>query len=215
VTPGNTPWKEVNESLAPLGDAFHTALDSEVHIIEFQFIVPEEIDPIGYFWPTMRIQDEIVQAININNRWISRGFDFSFSGILLSLGKPDEVWIWIIPVPDDERPSTYTLELFCPSKGINVQIHGGAVLEGDILTVCPQEFRNYSQFPPGLLLWSANQEITFEEIDQVIFGIGNRASDNYQRLEDLTETMDTAQFYEIYKNPSASECFNIQFGLLD
>jgi hypothetical protein len=135
---------------------------------------------------------------------ISIEFDYSLAGLLKELGQPEEIRLEVFP--KSQTQPHYEIILFYPSLGIEVQTHEFATLEENSLRLCPQEIFNYTQNPPGILLWSPDEGLRFEDLP--IYAPLTDVSD-FRLIEDLTDEIDTQSFYETYLDSKTTHCFHI------
>lgn len=209
VVPGETLWQDTSALLSPLGRIYGPSGTSKVSRYGVTF---EKFDePFGSMGPGFWVENEVVKVIGINSSWVSQDFDYSLSGLLQSLGVPDEIWISPIAESLDGQPY-YHLELFYPSKGILVGLLGNAKQDGQYLSLCPQKIFSRSPFPPTLLLWNPKEPVHFDS------NFGKRLVDDdlgiivddYRLLQGVSpDGLTNAQFYDIYSDPETEVCIKV------
>jgi hypothetical protein len=205
ITPGQSTWREAREQLAPLGYHAKPIVHGDITRYEFELVVPAELSSLGYFWPTLTVERNIVTSINLNASYVGREFDYSLAGLLKTFGIPEE--IWIRPVVETMKDTSYyDISLFYPSKGVLTSATGNAEKNANSLRICPQEFR-LDHFPPSLLLWSSKKEVTYKNIGQRVMGNSSWDTNGYYRLSELTLSFDEKDFYYTYVDPLSNKCF--------
>lgn len=220
ITPGETSWEQVQESLAPLTVDSYTNTKGGITLYEFVFVIPEGMDlPTArgregdfysyYFNPSIFVQSETVLAIDLSAGWISRDFDYSLAGLLQMLGKPEEIWLRLITDVPPEYGPEYEIRLFYPDKGILLSSGGRAAWQQNKLRICPQEHWT-DIFPPGIMLWPPNLDVAFQDINtSLLGGMRNLHLDKHVLLEDLAKDFNSTDFYETYLNPKTTMCFEV------
>jgi hypothetical protein len=173
---------------------------------DYAFVVPEEMDPLGYFEPSVGVRDGIVVGISLNSRWVSNSFDYSLAGLLESFGPPDEVWLKLNV--DSAYEPTYELNLFYPTRGILLNATGTAQDRGGYLAVCPKEF-NRGLFPPALVLWSPTDQITHGNFRSALLGREDIDRGSFALLDELTDNFNHNDFYRTYLDPQTTACFDV------
>jgi len=213
ITPGETRWEEAYERLAPLGDVFPMVRNG-VEQYEFQFVVPEELSSDGYIWPTIWVKDGVVTAIGLNAGWISKGFDYSLSGLLKRFGKPEEIWVQPIVDGPPEWPAYYDIDLFYPSQGLNIDASGEAYIRNGILPLCFQTF-SLGLYPPAILLWKPREGMRFETYRYELLGGFQGEPSLYPsyRLAEMSE-FDEQDFFEAYRDPESEVCIEVEVSRL-
>jgi hypothetical protein len=128
---------------------------------------------------------------------------YLLSTFLNTYEEPPEIWLFTYRAPFEEGDLPFVVVLFYSDKGIAALYSDNGRVQEGIVHGCPQ------QDPVGVLsLWSPRLSLTFE---QVISGSSafNRA---FLPLEETTE-MDTASFYETFKNPDNTTCLQTPANL--
>jgi hypothetical protein len=213
IKPGVTTLREMHEIFLPLGTGDFYFIHQNAKAYDFRIDVPVEVGHYGTILFTISMQNGIVTGINTSSQWVSRDFDFSLSGLIHTLGEPEEIWLDIVHVVPSSVPGHYESVLFYPSKGIAILIFGDLKREGDTLWLCPQGDANFVPGPPGMLLWSPVERISFKDVGvNVLNGLTALKPIFFSRMQDLTDDMDTKDFYEIYRDPTSTRCikFNVE-----
>lgn len=216
IHPGKTSWKAAREKLSPIGLVSGKSIGKNLEIYEFDFIIPVEADSLGlgFIDSTLWVKDGFVTAISSNVGWINKYFDYSLSGLLKTLGQPEEIWIKVNT--DTMDLPHYELDLFYPSKGIRLNSTGDASAENNgSVTICPKEFRR-GEFPPAILLWDASIEHTYKNLSAVLLG-GSReiGGEGFDLLENVAVDFDEAEFFNTYQNVSTNRCIEIDVAKLE
>lgn len=208
IIPGETLWQDASEFFSSVGQIAGPGGTPKVPTYGVVFIEGVE-NPIGGFMPIFWVENGIVKAIGVNSSWVSRDFDYSLSGLLLSFGVPEE--IWVRPIAESMDPFYY-LVLMYPSKGILVNLLGDTEAQDQWLVVCPQDIFSRSPFPPQLLLWNPKEQVTFDSdfgkrlIDD---GLG-WVMDEYRLLQEVaSDELTNAEFYNLYSKPNIDTCIKV------
>jgi hypothetical protein len=212
ITPGETSWQEAREKLSPLGELTKPMTKKGVQRYDYYFVVPENVDPLGYIEPALWIEKEVVKAIGLNTGWITSNFDYSLSGLLERFEQPEEIWVYL--VTDSMFEPHYEIELFYPTKGVMLSASGNAKIQGQFLTLCPQDFR-IGDFPPAIVLWSPAEKVTYKDFDSsVLSGLTSGLDQKYYLLRNLTRGFGEAAFYQTYLDPETTACFDVDLTKL-
>lgn len=208
IVPGETLWQDALEFFSSVGQI--TGPGGTPKVPSYGVVFVEGVDnPIGGFMPIFWVENGIVKAIGVNSSWVSRDLDYSLSGLLLSFGVPEE--IWVRPIAESMDPFYY-LVLMYPSKGILVNLLGDAEAQDQELVVCPQDIFSRTSFPPQLLLWNPKEQATFDSdfgkrlIDDDLGWV----MDEYRLLQEVsTDKLADAEFYDIYSEPNTDTCIKV------
>jgi hypothetical protein len=209
ITPGETSWTDVSTFVASVRGISYQFGTSKIARYDISF---EDLDtPIVGISPRIWVENGLVKAIGINSRWVSQDFDYTLSGLLQSLGVPDEIWISPIAESLDGQPY-YHLELFYPSKGILVGLLGNASQEGQYLSLCPQDIFSRSPFPPTLLLWNPKEKVNFDSDfgKKLVDDDLGLVMDDYRLLQMVSANKLTNQeFYNTFSDPNTKACIDV------
>jgi hypothetical protein len=206
ITPGQTSWQEVREILSPISQEQGPFVKSGAPRYDYSLPISEEplaFPSFPYIEPKFWMEDKIVSIININSQWIQQNFDYSLSGVLNTLGMPEEIWIKVRT--DTPNLPPYELFLFYPTKGILLASNGETRVDGQNLLVCPQKFR-LGNFPPALFLFSPNISYSFSQLGKIT---GRFDADDFILLEDMDDKLDEKAFFDAYSNPGTKTCITI------
>lgn len=219
VTPGQTTWAEVRDRFAPLGDFRHGEYTQGLISHVFEAEIPVGIDPDGdgdimMAFSTQKGKD-VIEEIEAASYNISPSFDPRLVNILRKFGKPDQIWLEIIPgvvVPDQNtvEEANYDLILFYRSKGILINYWDDALIDGSKVKVCPQWNINpyREQHTPIFVIFSKNLEKDFKR-----FHYPTR-KEGYYLLESFQQDMDTKKFTETYLDPYATTCIEVSLEMI-
>jgi hypothetical protein len=209
IVPGKTLWQDASAFLSAVGQVDGprgTSKTAKYRVVLFEWI---ELPIVG-FTPIFWVEDGVVKAIGTNSSWVSQDFDYSLSGLLQSLGKPEEIWIRSIAESSDDQPFYY-LVLFYPSKGILVNLLGNAESHDQHLTLCPQNIFSRSPFAPQLLLWDPKTQVTFSHFgEELIDDDLGWVMDEYRPIQEVSANKITnAEFYNVYSEPNTETCMSV------
>jgi len=210
ITPGKSIWQDTMNSLLSLGaDIGQPYGTSKIvrYDVYFGKVVEAAVEDV---WPGIWVQNGVVKAISINSSWVSKDFGYSLSELLKRFDVPEE--IWIRPVTDTgDNQLYYYLVLMYPSEGILIELLGNAEKNNDHLSVCPQDIFSRSPYPPGVLLWNPNEQISFKQ-----FGVEVLDDDlgwilnEYHLLQEVTPNkLSDLEFYNIYSQVDTDSCMNV------
>jgi hypothetical protein len=133
---------------------------------------------------------------------------FSISHIFLEYGKPTEIWVYPFPEYLPDHPystSSYPFDfvLLYPDRGFAVEYIARVKESDGFLVGCPDTA--YME----IASWNPTWEFGFAEISDFFEGstdsINVSNSIYFRQIQDVT-SMSVDDFYESYKNQSASEC---------
>ncbi len=206
ITPGETTWTEARTKLEPLGRWSGPWGDDGIGRYDFVFDMPEEIDPLGFFEPSLGVKSDVVTGISLCGSWIKQDFDYSLAGFLQTFGPPDEIWLKV--VTETQESPYYEISIFYPSKGVLLGASGTVDAQSDHLMICPQEFK-LGAFPPGVLLWSPRKQLTYANIFLAVLGQENMDMSDYHLLEEWSLDFDREGFYATYLDSQTSTCFEV------
>jgi hypothetical protein len=208
ITPGGTSWEAAREILAPLGSLTGKTISENLDIYYFYAKFRSNSDPFPLISFMFWVKDGFVTAISLNTGSIRQDFDYSLAGILENFGEPQEIWIKINT--DTMDLPHYELDLFYPSQGLLFNSSGDAIeINDDFVTICPKEFR-WGEYPPALIVWDPSTEYSYKNLGNKLLG-GLKAFDSkdFSLFKDLSQDMDEKAFYDTYRNPTTSDCIDI------
>lgn len=214
IYPGKTTWESARKLLDPIRPTTRYVVNSTLDTYTFYLEVSQDMHPLKYVESVLWVKDGFVRAIALNASWIKEDFDYSLSGILRTLGQPEEIWIKVNTDTMMDLPF-YELDLFYPSKGILINSSGEARAVNDIaVTICPKEFRR-GKFPPGILLWDPSHLYSYQEIGSDLLG-GSRdiGGESFYLLRKIAFDFNEEDFYNAYKDPTINDCFDIDMDKL-
>ncbi len=216
IMPGRETLQNVYERFSSFGTFTNNTIDGEsLQLISFTTTPPKDIDLYsqGQWSFNMRIQNGVIESLTtttVNNS----SFAIPALDLLLkNFGKPDEIWMMI--VPNMVGAPYYKIILFYPKKGILVGWNGTThvISETDsniTVLICPQnmikEIDMVEYRPPYFHFWSPNENKTFAEINAQ-----HLHKELYHLLSDKNSDINTDSFYETYTDSNTSMCF--QFSM--
>jgi hypothetical protein len=209
ITPGQTPWAQARHILSELSPEYGPYYRDNVTRYKYSFEVPENFEALnlGFIEVSIYVSGDMVIAISTNTGWLHRDFNFSRSSLLALLGEPDEIWIRHT-IPDPGILIEYELDLLYMSKGVLLNISGEAQIENNTLAICPQNFQR-GAFPAAITMYSPEIADSFEQLREMMFGKYDLAETHYVRIETVTDGFGESEFYNMYKNENANECFEV------
>jgi hypothetical protein len=210
ITPGVTTLQEAQDKIPILVPPKPYYKGKGITITGFNIPVPVDKDPlgIGEYGANIYIQDNLVFAIGTNTGRIKSGMDTSLAGLLKVFGPPDEIWINMEPTGPNNQ-SGYEIELFYSKIGILFNGTGLADIHGSFVRFCPYKFRR-GNFPPAITLFSTLLGFTYESLTDILFNREVSDLSKFRLLRDFVDGMDETVFYNIYLNPTAQECLDVQ-----
>ncbi len=136
----------------------------------------------------------------------------SLSGFLEKFGKPEGIWMDVIP--DQVGLPDYSIALYYPSKGVFINWRdtvGSVIYEDDSgieITVCAQNIPTLADtmigsYPPYFYFFSPNSEIPFDEIAIQHLTL----EPSYRRLDNTN----VENFYNAYLEANTEVCFPFSY----
>lgn len=207
ITPGKTTWAQARQLLSEISPEYGPYYDGALPRYDYSFEVPVNFEPLGYGFieASLYVQDEIVIAIGTSTGWLHRDFDYSFANLLSLFDQPDEIWIRYSPVEADFHIE-YSLNLFYKEQGILLHKSGEAALKDNTLVICPLQ---RGIFPMGITLFAPTITSSYDYLRELLFGKYELTETHYVRLSSITDGFGESEFYELYKNENAAECFSV------
>jgi hypothetical protein len=169
-TPGKTDWTTARDFFLSKGEDF-----SDPTYLPFQkrgiFSASFRVEKYGFVTgATFFVENGIIRFITASGEtyWLPDSIKFGdpfylkamgkylLSEILISQGKPEQVYIYVIPIKALDLPDYYIL-LFYPEKGILVEYDGQSRQLGNDLRLCPQTAFVY------LRLWAPEAGLSLKE----------------------------------------------------
>jgi hypothetical protein len=200
ATPGQTRWDDIGpffRSFALDWFSSHDYLRAKSSY-EVLYSFPGAInDQLHIFFAT----DKGI----FDQAWIYLGDsqNYSLASILTTYGQPEEVWVTgKRPLSPDEELLNMNVLLLYSQQGFAIAYSDEEFLDGENVYSCFYEIQ-YPRFPI-LWLWTPSSDVaTLNEARDKKY-----ISDNYPYYVPLAEVTDydVATFYEIFKNPTHTEC---------
>jgi hypothetical protein len=220
IDPGSSTLPEVHTRFSMLGEVLEEDYrwKNEHKLIPIKVSVPPEIDSFNEKEWTfyLVISNDIVESIIASSRHIEQTSVPTMSNILTSFGRPQEIWLAIMPhIPKYDADTAYEIALFYPSKGILVMGSGIAHILAETeksvtVSICPHTIAESidmdRHYPFSLHLWSPENKMSFTDLsyDDRVFEHGF-----FTILGSLESSINSEEFYETYKDPSVTECFEL------
>ena len=191
ITPGETTWEQTLRIVSPIASVISiNEKEGELSATVSFNNHPEGIDPFTF---DITIKDGIVQDLSISSDGPGGIPFYSLSDVLDTNGKPKEVWVyayspWACDYSNGQR--LLWVSLFYPENGIfaNYASWGEA---GDVT------IQGCIESGPMLYLWSPTLNISYSE---AFTRAGLQPGDNPFKPVSDAFGMDTATFYQTYKN---------------
>jgi hypothetical protein len=131
---------------------------------------------------------------------------YNLSQILDVYGQPMEVWLSTYS-RSREGSLPFTTVLFYQEKGIVIAYYDEADEQDAQIKGCPQQYPAYV-----LVVWSAEEDISFEEAVNNSQELGSFEELNYLSLEESTG-LSVETFYETFKDPDNMTCLKTPANL--
>jgi hypothetical protein len=153
ITPGKTTRQEARNILQPLASDFYgIPTDKSFYdypaSYELFFQVPEDVSFEGLFGLMLSTdQTGIIQTIRPRRGWKINIYQYSLSNVLEKFGPPSEIWL----KTDIYLQPSFELNLFYPHLGVNFGYTGLAIINNDVVQICPAEFIRPN---PGVVLFN-------------------------------------------------------------
>jgi hypothetical protein len=208
IIPGKTLWRDASAFLSSLGRIYGPGGTTKV--ASYGVVFEGIDDPIGNITPTFWVEYGLVKGIGLTGYEVRRDFDYSLSGMLITFGEPEEIWIRPIAESSDDQPYYY-LVLMYPSQGILVDLHGNAKKQDQYLIVCPQDMLNRSPFFPQLILWNPKEQVSFDNFGKHLLDDNlGWVMDEYRPLQMVSaDKLTNQEFYDLYTEPNTKACLNV------
>jgi hypothetical protein len=209
VTPGQTTWAEVRDRFSPLGSM--TAGRYHPGLITYTFMkdIPLDVDPYEYGIVTIEfhrlLNGDKIEEITVGSLRIA-SFDPRLFNVLNTFGKPTQIWVKVVPgimKGDTVAGANYEISLFYPDQGYIIKYMDETLVIGKTIRICPQKNVLRNQSKPALFIFNPNINNDFKDFH---FPQNNR---HYSMLEEFQNKIDPKTFYEIYRDPNASTCIDI------
>lgn len=209
ITPGQTTWAQARQILSEIEPEYGPYYRDIVTRYKYSFEVPENFEALnlGFIEASIYVSGDMVIALSTNTGWLHRDFNFSRSSLLTLLGEPDEIWIRYT-TPDPGLLIEYEIDLLYMSKGVLLNITGEAQIENNTLAICPQNFQR-GAFPAAITMYSPEIADSFEQLREMLFGKYELAETRYVHLQTVTDGFGESEFYNVYNNENATECFAV------
>lgn len=209
ITPGTTTWAQARLLLSELSPEYGPYYRGALPRYDYSFEVPANFEPLnlGFIEVSLYVQDEIIVAVGTSTGWIHQEFDYSLANLLAMFDQPDEIWIRHSPVEADFHIE-YSINLFYKAQGVLLHISGEATLRDNTLVICPLNV-NHGIFPMGIMLFTPNVTDSYEQLRELLYGRYDLAEDRYVPLSTITDGFGVSEFYNVYKNDNATECFGV------
>jgi hypothetical protein len=180
-------------------------------LITYTFMkdIPLDVDPYGYGFVTVEfhglLKGDKIEEITTGSLRIS-SFDPRLINVLNTFGKPTQIWVKVVPgimKGDTVADAHYSLVLFYPDLGYMLVYSDDTLVMGKTIRICPQRNVRREQQGPTIFIFSSKMKKDFKEFH---FPQNNR---QYSMLEEFQNEIDPKTFYEIYRDPNASTCIDI------
>jgi len=162
ITPGETNWEEVVDTLQPIAWRISSFKNHPVYkdkvTREFYFAIDDQPTLMNSLMAVF-----VLEKATLRIEWITTGQNYNLISLLESLGPPEEVWMTATGIPIT-GPTAYEIYLFYPAKGIMASIGGDARVihqKGDDFVLLCQSM--FLEDAGGLRFWSPDKKIEFHQ----------------------------------------------------
>lgn len=209
ITPGQTTWAQARQILSEIQPEQGPYYREILTRYKYSFEVPARFEALGlgFIEASIFVNGDKVVAISTNTGWIHQDFDYSRTNLLALFGQPDEIWLRHT-TPESELIIEYEMELLYKSDGILLNISGEAKKQDDRLVICPQKFQR-GAFPAAITMYASKITNSFDQLREMLFGKYDVTEPRYVRLQTITEGFGESEFYQLYKNEDAPDCFTV------
>lgn len=220
IVPGKTTLPEIVTRFSLLGEISDEDYrwKNEHKLIPINIEVPLEIGSFNEKeWNFYIIaSNDIVESIIASSRHIKQTSVPTISNMLSILGKPEEIWIAVMPyIPKYDVDTVYEIALFYPSKGVLIMGSGIAHIlvetEKSVkVSICPYMIEETidmdRHYPFSLHLWSPENKMVFTDLSY-----GDKLFEDgfFSLLDSLESNTNTEEFYETYIDSSVTQCFEL------
>lgn len=215
ITPGVTTEEEMVSTLSILDTPdvsyYKNGLNEEVYEYRYEITgsakeaYPESNTYSARIW----IIDGKVAFIVTGADNVSEDFDYTFAGLFSGLDTPSEIRIQ--PLVDSWQPYYY-IEIFNYERGIGISYSDAFEVNGEDLSICFIDAPNgYRYFPPGLVLFSPEEQYTFEELTQrtLFYKTVLYETQGDYRLDDIAFGYSVADFYYQFGLLQSDQCIQM------
>jgi hypothetical protein len=200
ITPGNTSWSEARSLLARIalgirpGEPYsQVGPDGVLHHYE-SYVVDYPVAGEEFSGYTeLRIKDGVVEELLVGP--VGTQIRFSVSGILSTLGRPFEVFVYTYPEPVGDGVLPFVVLLFYPGDGVLAVFSGQGERAATLVRRCIQPDE-----APSLTLWDPVSPRSIEDVNPVD---GDASS---LRTLRTSTGMTTGQFTRAFAAPGAIAC---------
>ena len=208
ITPGVSSEEEMILIFSKLDSPriiqYENDLGEKVTKYQYSFEVPvnEKFPLVEYFDPIFWIINSKVEFIGINALYVSEDFDFSLARILQTFGTSSE--IWIKPTVYDWETPYFITDLSYFNFGISIGLANYFKVDGKELSICLSDEQNdFMYLPADLLLFSPEEEYTFEKIAErtLLF-----EPNEYYLLDDIAFGYSVEDFYNQFSVSGTNQC---------
>jgi len=218
IVPGQTTIQQIETRFSELGRFSDDTRPSEklnnlvVTIIAFP--APPEIDSESWAFSIIT-KNDVVEGITVSSTYIKQTSIPTISNMLSIFGKPEELWIAVMPYMSGYDVDTaYEIALFYPTKGILIMGSGIAHILAEMergvkVSICPHQIIEtidmVRHYPFTIHLWSPENKMSFTELNDLHL-LGHPL---YSLFNTFESSITSDEFYETYVNPSATQCFEL------
>lgn len=202
ITPGETTWNEVLDTLQPITWRMSNIKNHRVYkeriTREFYFAIDDQPTLINSLMVIF-----VLEKATMEIEWIVASQSYNLEELLLDYGVPEEIWVTANGLPIS-GPVDYTIHLFYPNKGILAGMSGDTEMvhkiKEDFANVCRKALIEDSA---GILFWSPDMRIEHQE-----FFI------EYERINEFlpiqtAATMTSEDFYNLVLSSGPGGCLEI------
>lgn len=197
MVPGKTDWESVKTFSAQFDkNISEKGGEEKDQTLNIHIRTKNSIPMSSSMYLDIQMESGIIKTMNIYDfEWPS----YHLSQFLIQNGKPDEIWVYTLKSNLGGTPP-FELMLYYPNKGIFASFFGldKTFYKDGYVNAC-------TSYSPGLILWSPNKEMTFQEILKIRFG----DFVSFHPVLPIMEAtgMNVEKFFQKYKNPDNPPCF--------
>jgi len=208
ITPGETNWEEVVDTLQPIAWRISSFKDHPVYkdkvTREFYFAIDDQPTLMNSLMVIFVLEKETLEV-----EWIVSGQPFNIEELLLSFGVPEEIWVTADGIPVT-GPVVYSIDLFYSQIGIMTGISNYAEMihknGEDFALICNSALIDDAF---GLLFFPPDTRMDYQE-----FYIEDKRPNEFLPIQTATN-MTPEDFYDLVLSGGPNECFEIPMSNWD
>jgi len=208
ITPGQTTWNEVLDTLQPIAWMVDKPRMREEYDDKLFVAVFFAIDDHPALMNSMSVTF-VFDHDSTRIDWLYTGQPYNIEELLLSYGVPEEIWVTADGIPVT-GPIVYSINLFYSHKGIMTGISNYAAMVHkngeDFAKVCNNAFIDDAV---GLLFFPPDTTMEYQD-----FFIEDKRPNEFLPIQTATN-MTPEDFYDFVLNGGPNDCFDIPMSNWD